>query len=165
MVILAKIPIVTLTKILANIPIVILTKILANIPIVNLTKIVTEIPIEILAKIPVAIIAEILAKIPAVILTKIIAKIPVVILTKILSKIFAIILTKIPLLNTHSNSYQDSRRESYQYSYVCHKAPVEIRTIFLFNIIVVIVSKVLTKIPFVFGGLSMCGFEVIEAGL
>ena len=48
--------------------------------------------------------------------------------------------------------------------------PVEILTIFLFNILVVIVCKVLTKIPFVFllcnfGGLSMCGFEVIEAGL
>ena len=132
---------------------------------VILPNIRAKIPVVILAKIPTVTLTKILANIPIVILTKILGNIPVVILTKILFKIFAIILTKIPVLNTHSNSYQDSHRESYQYSYVCHKAPVEIRTIFLFNIVVVIVSKVLTKIPFVFGGLSMCGFAVIEADL
>ena len=95
-----------------------------------------------------------------------------------------VILAKIPFGNscqdssqeTHSSSYQyfcqgtfsksyqgscqDFRSISYQYSYICTKIPVEILTIFLFKILVVIVSKVLTKISLVFllcnfGGLSM----------
>ena len=90
-----------------------------------------------------------------VILTKILAKIPVVILAKTTLVILTKILAKIPVVILAK---------------ILAKKPILILTNILAKIPVVNLTKIFAKIPIVFlrynfGGLSMCGFEVIEAGL